>query len=196
MSATLEPAIVQTAALEALAVAAQAGDAAAAERLCGEARTRLTRLALALGAPPDEAPDLVHEVLLAAWRNLGGFDPRRGTFVGWLVPGLRGRIHNRRRAGGRRERLLQALRALSPGRPRPVQEAVEARLTLRRLLAALTDRQREVVALYELEGLSAAETAALLGLTEAGVRSIARDARRRLNEAAAREDRARGGGWR
>ncbi|MEM7582263.1 MAG: sigma-70 family RNA polymerase sigma factor [Acidobacteriota bacterium] len=173
-----------------LARRAQAGDAAAADRLYELARQRLTRIALALGAPPDDVPDLVQEVLVAAWRNLERFDPDSGSFVGWLVPGLRGRVHNRGRANGRRQRFLGRLRELVPWRSSApaTQGAVEARMTLERLLEGLTDRQREVVALYEIEGLSAQETASLLGMTAAGVRSIARDARLRLRREAERRD--------
>ena len=67
--------------------------------------------------------------------------------------------------------------------------AVEARLTLRRLLDRLTRRQREVIALYEIDGLSAEEVAGILGISAAGVRSLARDARRRLSEEQTREKR-------
>lgn len=177
----------QTPSLGALAVAARDGDASAAEQLCDIARPRLTRIALAFGAPPDEVPDLVQEVLLAGWRNLGQFDRRKGTFIAWLVPGLRGRVHNQIRSRGRWNRALEKLKLLrnwQAGQKRMAQDAVEARLTVRKLLQVLTERQREVVALYEIEGLSARETGRVLGMSEAGVRSIARDARNRLRHEA------------
>jgi DNA-directed RNA polymerase specialized sigma24 family protein len=63
-------------------------------------------------------------------------------------------------------------------------ERLEARLVLERLLSCLTDCQREVVALYEIGELSADEVARAVGCTPPGVRSIARDARIRLSEAA------------
>lgn len=174
--------------LEDLAEAAQKGDLAAADRLCEVAQVRLTRLALAFGVPPDEVPDLVQEVLEAGWRNLLLFDRGRGSFIAWLVPGLRGRMRNRLRAASRfqrcKERFEQQLQRHT--RWRREQESAEARLLLARLLRGLTARQREVVALYELEELSAREVAGLLGLSEAGVRSIARDARKRLLQEAQR----------
>ena len=175
-----------------LAAAAAAGDADASERLADAAWPRLNRIALALGVPPDDAPDLVQDVLLSAWRNLDRFDPARGSFVGWLVPGLRGRAQNRLRAGGRRVRFLEKLRIVAPRQHRGERNAVDARLTLGKLLNVLTPRQREVVALYEIEGMSSKETARVLEISEAGVRSVARDARRRLRDAARRLETEKG----
>lgn len=175
--------------LEALADAARGGDAAATDLLLELARPKLARTALALGVPPDEVPDLVQEVLLSGWRNLARFSSSKGSFIGWMMPGLVGRVRNRTRAGGRRHRLLERMRLLLGRIAHSGDEdhdAVEARLTLKRLLRALTARQREVVALYELDGLSAAETASALEMSEAGVRSIARDARNRLKNEARR----------
>lgn len=171
--------------LEELAVAACDGDAQAAEVLCEMARRRLISIGLALGIPPDDVGDVVQDVLFSAWRNLARFDPSAGSFLGWLTPGLKGRAINRHRGHNRREGLLQKLRLAEPRSHEP-HGAVEARATLAKLLAVLTERQREVVALYELGGLSGQETAQILGIGEAGVRSIARDARRRLKEEARR----------
>ena len=47
----------------------------AADRLWGEQAPRLLRAALALGVPPEEAPDVVQESLLAAFRALRRFRP-------------------------------------------------------------------------------------------------------------------------
>ena len=96
------------------------------------------------------------------------------------------RARSWRRSRQRRWKMLNAFRISARGSDVSKSGAVEARLTLRRLLAGLTPRQREVVALYEIGGLSASEAAVTLGLTEAGVRSIARDARRKLSELAGR----------
>lgn len=168
--------------LDTLVTAARAGDARAAEQLYSEARPLLLRWALALGVDPDAAADLVQETLWAAHRGLRRFDPSRGALHGWLATILVRRLHNRRRARARRLRLLDAFRRESRVAEPTTEAAIEARLTLARLLESLTERQREVVALYEIAELDAAQTARILGLTAAGVRSIARDARRRLKE--------------
>jgi RNA polymerase sigma-70 factor (ECF subfamily) len=164
--------------------AALDGDRQVADRLYELVRPRLLRIALALGADPETAADTVQESLWAAHRSLSRFDPSRASFQGWLGVILTRRLRNQRRAAARRMRMLEALRVAAPRRSDRGQPVAEARITLRRLLEELTDRQREVIALYEIGELSAAEVARALDLTPAGVRSIARDARRRLTAAA------------
>lgn len=179
--------------LTSLALEARAGDDTALDRLYRAARPPLLRWALAMGAGPDAAPDLVQETLWAAHRNLPRFDPDRGTFEGWVATILVRRLRNRGRARARRLRLLESFRREpSPGAgvrsvPRAV-EAVDARSTLRRLLEGLTERQREVVAMYDIAEMTATDVARVLDLTPAGVRSIARDAHRKLERAARGED--------
>ena len=164
--------------------AAREGDREAADRLYTELRPRLLRVALALGSDPDTAADAVQESLWAAHRNLHRFDAGRTSFEGWLSVILLRRVRNRRRSALRGRRLLAALRLAPRREVGHAARAIEARMTLDRLLRQLTPRQREVTALFEIGELSAAEVARTLGLTPAGVRSIARDARRRLSQAA------------
>jgi RNA polymerase sigma factor CnrH len=170
-----------------LALAARAGRGAEEERLWRAARPRLVRIALALGVPAADVPDLVQETLLAAHRALGRFDPAAGSFEAWMGTILVRRARNLERSRRRRRRFLDALRAIGlpvpPRSPRAV-DHLEARLVVDRLLGCLSVSQREVVALYEIGEVDAAETARVLGLTAGGVRSIARDARRRLAEEA------------
>lgn len=149
-------------------------------RLFRTLRPAMLRWALALGTDPDSAEDLVQETLLAAHRSLHRFDPALGTLEAWAAEILVRRLRSRRRAWWRRLRLAEAVSRSAPRIEPSRAAAIEARLTLRRLLGSLTERQREVVALYEIGDLSAEDTARALGLTSAGVRSIARDARERL----------------
>jgi RNA polymerase sigma-70 factor (ECF subfamily) len=169
--------------------AARDGDTAAADRLYTAVRPRLLRTALALGVDPEQAADLVQETLWSAHRNLRRYDPDKASFEGWLGLILVRRTRNRWRSLARTRRLLEALRVVTPRFASAEAETVEARLTLDRLLGTLTSRQREVVALYEIAGLGADEAARLLGISAAGVRSQARDARRRLSEEATRDRR-------
>ena len=170
-----------------LALAARAGRGAEEERLWQAAHPRLVRLALALGVPAGDVPDLVQDALFAAHRALGRFDPGAGSFEAWLGTILIRRARNLARSRRRRRVFLDALRAIGlPVAPRSPQalERLEARLVVERLIGCLSVSQREVVALYEIGEMDAAESARILGLTPAGVRSIARDARRRLAEEA------------
>jgi RNA polymerase sigma-70 factor, ECF subfamily len=169
-----------------LALRAARGEAGAADRLWAAVRPRLSRIALAIGIPPDDVPDLVQDALFAAHRRLRSFDPQKGTIEAWLSASLVRRARNAFRAERRRRRMVERFGAFFErrARSRPM-DAVEARLTLNRLLRELTDGQREVVALYEIGEFTAEDTGRLLGISAAGVRSIARDARIRLGEAAA-----------
>jgi len=150
------------------------------------ARERLRRMALALGVLAEDVPDVVQETLLAAHRARARFDPRRGSFDAWLATILIGRARNRLRAVRRRRRLAAALQVMGFATRNGNAEVarLEARLVLERLLESLTASQREVVALYEIGEMRAEEVARLLGITASGVRSIARDARRRLSAVA------------
>lgn len=163
---------------------ARNGNPEAADRLFGEIRPRLIRIALAMGIDPDAASDTVQDTLLAAHRDLDRFDHLKGSFEGWMSKALVNRVRNRRRSLGRKRRLLAAFRAAAARATAGGQREVEARLTLKRLLTGLSHRQREVVALYEIGGLGSDEVARILDMTPAGVRSTARDARRRLEAAA------------
>jgi RNA polymerase sigma-70 factor (ECF subfamily) len=172
--------------LAVLVDAARAGDERATNLLYEQVRPRLLRMALALGVDAGDAADLVQETLWAAHRNLRRFDAGRASFEGWLGTILVRRSRNRWRALARGRRLVRALTDSARRSAAPGARAVEARLTVGRLLESLTRRQREVVALYEIDGLSAEEVAGVLGISAAGVRSVARDARRKLAETDAR----------
>lgn len=167
---------------------AREGSGEAADHLWTLVRPRLTRVALALGVATQDVPDLVQDTLLAAHRALFSFDSQRGSFEGWVMTILTRRARNFFRGRSRRVRFLGVLRRLHTGRSEESRatEVAEARLTIARLLTCLTETQRQVVALYEIGELSSDEAGAVLGMTPAGIRSIARDARQRLSEAAGR----------
>jgi RNA polymerase sigma-70 factor (ECF subfamily) len=160
-----------------------AGDGEAADRLYESVRPGLLRMALALGVGPESAADLVQDTLWAAHRRLERYDPERASFEGWLAVILVRRTRNFWRGRRRMHRVLGLLRAVRTTGEERDREVLEARLTVDRLLAGLTPRQREVVALYEISGLGADRVAEILGISPAGVRSLARDARRKLTEA-------------
>lgn len=144
-----------------------------------ELRPRLLRTAIALRVPRDDAPDVVQETVWSALSSIERFDAEKGSLDAWVMAILVRRASNWRRALARRLRAMAGFALQLP--PPQTHAAAEARMTVDRLLSALPSRQRQVVALYEIAELSADEVARLLGLTPAGVRSIARDARARLS---------------
>jgi RNA polymerase sigma-70 factor (ECF subfamily) len=176
--------------LDAMASAAGAGDRDARNVLWTIVRPHLEKLAFGLRVAHDDVPDLVQDALLSADTNLHRFDPRKGSFRTWLVTiiiHLRSNLWRRR---ARRARLLEAMRGTvrrnAAGQECDAPMQLQSALELSRMVPALSGRQRVVLFVYVIGGLSSHETGRLLDITADGVRSIARDARRRLERIAHR----------
>jgi RNA polymerase sigma-70 factor (ECF subfamily) len=170
--------------LDGIARAAQGGDGEADEALFVILRPGLERIAAGMGIPPGDIPDVVQETLVAVHLNLHRFDPARGSARTWATTILARLRLNMVRRRARRVRCLESL--IGPAGPcraprtGPAPPAAPGAGDVAALLAGLTRRQRQVVAVYAIGGLSALEAGRVLGLSPAGVRSIARDARNRL----------------
>jgi len=149
----------------------------AADRLWGRQMPRLLRAALALGVPPDEAPDVVQESMLAAFRALRRFRPGRGSFEAWTHAILLRRCANWRRARGRFLRAVSSLGRAGRAQSAAPDRQVDARHTLERMLNGLSVTQHRVWTLLEVSGLGAGEVAGMLGIRETTVRSHLRHAR-------------------
>lgn len=131
-------------------------------------RERLHRLALRLSRDADSARDLVQETFLRAARSIGSVPEGRSREEAWLVRvlvNLSRDQRRRQRARGPHETIADD----HPGDAR-VEEAAVARATVRRALAMLPPRRRAVVVLHELEELSVADIAKLLGVARVTVR--------------------------
>jgi RNA polymerase sigma-70 factor (ECF subfamily) len=122
-----------------------------------------------LGGPTADVDDLVHEIFLVADRRLPEF---RGEakLTTWLyritervVRGRRRTDRVRRWLGRTRSADLE--RALAPTQLTPIEELERRRSveTVYRILDRLTDKYREVLILFELEGASGEQIAALTG---------------------------------
>ena len=170
--------------LERVARAAQSGVREARNALCVILHSYLGRIASGMGVAPGDIPDLVQDTLVAAHLNLEKFDPARGSVQTWVTTILAHLRLNLLRRRARRVRCLEALVGeTGRGQVRCGGIAGAASPSGRDLvdmLAGLSRRQRQVLTVYAIGGLSARETGRILGLTAAGVRSIARDARNRL----------------
>lgn len=146
----------------------------------------VVRIARQLGAPPAHVEDIVHDVFLVVHRRLADLDP--GASVrSWLF-GITKRVvlHHLRWAGraARREQHAPAPQpALGPEDDvarRQAARAVEA------CLAELSEPQRMVFVLADLEEMSAPEIAEALGVNLNTVYSRLRLARRHFERALAR----------
>lgn len=173
-------------------LAALAGDAATAQAayraLMGRHRTAAFRLARHHCGSDDAALDVTQQSFIAAFAALHRYDPAR-PFFHWLAR----IVLNKSRDWARRRKVHRLLTFARPiedahdlaaGTPDPEREAAD-RQQLNRALAAIAQlpaRLKDVLVLRTLEGMSQAETAALLGITEKAVETRLYRARAKLSE--------------
>lgn len=137
-----------------------------------------------MGVPAGDREDVAQEVFLRVFRHLDGFQSGR-PFGGWIYRVTVNASYDYRLRTGRRDRQEAAWAgdaALGPPEAAPDGEG-EARRLRGRLLAAmgrLTDRERAVFILREVEGLETLEIARILGITRVTVRRHLERARNRL----------------
>lgn len=130
-----------------------------------------------------EAEDLAQDAMLHLIDRLNAYDQSRrfDTWRNTVVANLcRDRL--RRRASRGRAEAAAAEHNLPTILPDPHDEAAQSEVQqiLRESLYLLTDREREVFVLRDLEGHETPEVGAALGITDGTVRSLLCLARRRL----------------
>jgi len=154
-----------------LVEAAAAGDRAAFEDLVEASWDRLVRLSRSVVGDGD-AEDVVQEALLVAWRKLPSLaDPTR--FAAWASRIVFRRALRRRR-GTRPHLDLEAVAEPAvAGDP-------AATIDVWRVMGRLAPRQRAVLHLTAVEGLTDSEIGAVLGLAAGSVRAHRRRARERV----------------
>lgn len=149
------------------------GDRGAFGEFVARHEAALLRFARALAHDDAEAEDVLQQTFVSAWRaaaTLAGDDARA-----WLLAIARreaARLGRRRGAHAERERSLEELgEEAGFGDAGATPEACSARLEeeglLERALLSLSPRDREILVLRELEGLSGPQAAELLGLSRA-----------------------------
>ena len=167
---------------EAAAIArVQDGDPAAFDLLVRRYMRPAFAVAYRVLGHREDAEDVVQEAFLAALAGIGSFDTSR-RFGPWLY-----RIVVTRGLNFRKSRSRRATEALEDGgvasaAPGPAVDAERAglRATVAAALERLPERQRMVVQLFELDGFSGAEIAAMLGVSPGTVRWYLHEARQAL----------------
>ena len=153
---------------------ARSGDREAFDQLMAAHERSVLRTAHALLGNREDARDAAQEVFLRVFRHFHRFDPQR-EFGPWLY---RVAVNVCRDVHRRRARMPAApLDDLDPAvlaRPADQEKHADAADRLRAIrdaLRLLSAREREVVVLRDVEGLSTAEVARTLGCMEITVRS-------------------------
>ena len=141
---------------------------------------RLYRLAIRMTSEPEEARDLVQEAFLRAARRPGSIPATDDGAEAWLVRVVVNLCRDRLRRRRVRDEHARREKRRPAGRREENEAAVVAKTTVERALRRLSPRQRAVIVLAELEGLTGPEVARLLGLRPVTVRWHLAKARERL----------------
>jgi RNA polymerase sigma factor (sigma-70 family) len=165
---------------------ADAGATAEFERLYRANVDAVTAYFARRSAEPQVVADLTADTFVAVITGFGSFDPRKGTARAWVF-GIARRVyasyceayrqqqHKVQRLAGRRD--------LDPDQVEELVDRIDAERAGRHLvtgLAALPERDRAVLELVDITGLTPKEAAAALGLAPGTVRMRLMRARARL----------------
>jgi RNA polymerase sigma-70 factor (ECF subfamily) len=171
-----------------LVARAQAGEREAFEELVRRHANHLFAVVVRLVASRGEAEEVTQEAFIRAWRGIGGFKGDAQFFT-WLY---RIGVNEARRRGQRRAPAIDASiddPGINPSDPRatPDRQAEhdDLRAALERAVRALEPGYRAPLILRDVEGLSTAEAAAIMGLREAAFKSRLHRARLAVRNAVA-----------
>lgn len=166
----------------ALAAACQAGDLRAYERLFALTGTRMKNLARNLLGNPLDAEDAVQETFLKIQRSISGFRGQ-SSFVTWTFRILVNTCHDARRKRTRKKEVAHedlVVGDAPPVEPRAPGSHPSLKMALERALAELTQHQRDVFLLYEVEGFKHSQIAETLEITEAASKNTLFQAKKNL----------------
>lgn len=156
---------------EAIVAQVLAGNVALFEVLMRRHNERLYRAARAILKDAAEAEDVMQQAYVNAYANLRQFD-QRASFSTWLTRIAVNEALARARKRGRYQSFDDEESALDSVVPLPANDPERAAFThemrgiLERAVDALPDGLREVFMLRDVQGLSTAETAGSLGVSE------------------------------
>lgn len=142
------------------------------------------------GRRADRAEEVVQETWLVAVRRIADFDPRRGSFEGWLK-GIAEHVLKNHRRRWMRDQQASSSNSLEAGAPaEPVEDSAEGGIEARELvtlaLTALPAGYQAVLKAKYHQCLSVAQIAAEGGQTIKSVESLLSRARAALREACRR----------
>jgi RNA polymerase sigma-70 factor (ECF subfamily) len=162
---------------------AQDGDASAFEALVKRHIRAAHGVALAVLGETSDADDAVQDAFLSAMQHLESCSPAE-KFRAWLLTIVRNRAFDLKRRGRVRSVEMLEEGTAHTREPSPLEMAERSELNVRlsEAIGTLTDTQREVLMMHDVEGWKHADIASLLGLAESTVRVHLLHARRRLRK--------------
>jgi RNA polymerase sigma-70 factor (ECF subfamily) len=164
----------------ALAAACRSGDLRAYERLYAMHGARMKNLARNVLGNPIDAEDAVQETFLKVQRSIASFRGQ-SSFVTWTYRILINTCYDARRSRLRKKEVANDDSEETPRHePRAPGAHPVLRIALERALAKLTQHQRDVFLLYEVEGFRHAEIAGMLEMTETASKNTLFQAKKNL----------------
>jgi len=166
---------------------ARRGDERAFEQLLVRHEARVLRVLRLLGVAQRDREDVAQEVFVRVFRHLDGF--RTGqAFEAWVYRIAVNATHDHRLREARRRESGSSVWRLDVERPDETadpERRLDLRAALERALESLSERERAVFVLCEMEGLGTRAVAAALGITSITVRRHLGRARARLQQSLA-----------
>ena len=161
------------------------GDTAAFDEIVKAYMRPVFQVAYRVVGHREDAEDLVQDCFLAAFQYLDSYDVDR-PFGPWITRIVLNRGANLRRSRARRATEPET-DAVSPA-PSALDETTraEARAKLEEVMATLNERQRMIVTMFDVDGMTSTEIGERLELAPGTVRWHLHEARRVLRSALAR----------
>ncbi len=169
-----------------LLMAVRQGEEPALNELIGRKTKPLLQLCQRILSDAEEARDVVQVTFFKVWENRGKFDDRwsPNTWIYRIASNLAiDHLRSRKSREKSHEPVRQHLRQVADGRAhRDLSrlQQTEVAMIFRELSVGLSEKQRMVFLLRELEGLSSPEVAEILGCRESTVRNHLFNARKYL----------------
>lgn len=127
---------------------------------------RLMTIATRTLGSAEEAEDLLHDVFVEVWKKAGDYDPTRGTVRTWIAMRVRSRCLDRLRSPARRSQAFEPSHMGSV----EMQPMLDVE-PLERALEQLPPKQRNVICLAYVDGLSGPEISDALDIPLGTVKS-------------------------
>ncbi len=171
-----------------LLLAARAGDARSIDELLTRHEQQIFRFGLRMCGNEDDAREVLQETLLAAFRSLHKFRGEAQLST-WLYQIARSFcMKSRRRSTGEPQRMASIEQREAQSTPAPDAtpdlraHAREMGELLQAAILSLSESQREIIVLRDVEGLSAEEAAQVVGIEVGALKSRLHRARAELRE--------------